>query len=119
MNVITPSIFINSNSSSETTETEFNFCSTWNLNNSTQTGCIFYNHTIKCHNGIDDLFRFKNHRMRKTHQIILCGLTNVTFEPNIFGKFPKLKSLHFEYGRLTNMSADFPKLNHLQVGNPE
>lgn len=111
----TPSIIINANTSCETTQTEPSFCSTWNLNNTIQTGCIFYNHTIKCHSGIDALFRFKIHRMQKTHQIILCGLPNVTFEPNIFSKFPKLKSLYFEYGLLTNMSADFPKLNHLQV----
>lgn len=118
VNVTTPSIIIiNSNSSRETTQTEPNFCSTWNLNYTTKTGCIFYNHTIKCDNGIDDLFGFKGRRMRKTHQIILCGLSIVTFKPNIFARFPNLKSLHFEYGLLTNISADFPKLNHLQVGN--
>lgn len=114
----TPSIIVNSNSSSETTQTEPNLCNAWNLNDNTQTGCIFYNHTIKCHNGIDDFIGFENYRMRRTHRIILCGLPNITFESNIFTKFPKLKSLHFEYGLLTNMSANFPKLNHLQVGNP-
>lgn len=114
----TPPIVINSNLPFDTPQTEPNFCKNWNPNDTTQVGCICYNRTIECHSGIHDLSRFKDHRKRKTHQLVICGLLNVTFDPNILEKFPKLRSVHFEYGMLANWSANFPKLNHLQVGNP-
>lgn len=103
------------NSTNKILAAESNLCGNWNLSDSTQTKCIRYNRTIQCNGNVNHLFRFKEHRLRKIRTIIFCGWPNETFDPIILLNFPKLKSLHFEYGPLLNISDNFPKLNHLQV----
>lgn len=55
------------------------------------------------------------HRLKKVHEVVLCGWPNTTFNPMILKHFPKMRSFRMEYGQMIEMENDFPRLNHLQV----
>lgn len=65
------------------------------------------------------LMYFRDKKIRKSEEIILCGWPHKYFDPLSLHlhAFPKVKSLTIEYSSFTDISYEFPEISSLKSIN--
>lgn len=54
-------------------------------------------------------------QLKNIRHILFCAWSNETFNPSLLMIFPRLRTLRFESGTLSQIESDFPKLKNLKV----
>lgn len=95
---------------------DYGICENWRDAPEAKDGlCSWRDLTLQCFAGMNNFHSLNMHQIRKTEQLIVCGLQDATFDSSLLRHFPKLRILRIEHSNLMHLNNDFPEISELQV----